>query len=107
MLLSNDARIRNAIRSVPAGQVASYGAVARAAGMVGAARRVAMVLHNSEGLPWQRILGVGGEIKRSGEGALEQRFLLEAEGVTFRGRRVNMKVHEHKFVVGRASGARP
>ena len=107
MRLSKDARIRNAIRSVPDGKVACYGGVALAAGMPGAARRVAMVLHNSVGLPWHRILGAGGEIKRTGEGAMEQRFLLESEGVTFRGRRVNMKLHEHQFATVRASLARP
>jgi len=28
---------------------------------------------------------------------MEQRFRLESEGVTFRGRRVDMKRHEYKF----------
>jgi hypothetical protein len=30
---------------------------------------------------------------------MEQRFRLEAEGVHFRGRRVDMKVHEFKFAL--------
>jgi len=51
-------------------------------------------------LPWQRVLGAGGAIKLTGDSALEQRFRLEAEGVRFRGRRVDMKAHEFKF--GRA-----
>jgi methylated-DNA-protein-cysteine methyltransferase-like protein len=48
-------------------------------------------------LPWQRVLGAGGEIKLRGDSAIEQRFRLEAEGVRFRGRRVDMKAHEFKF----------
>ena len=50
-----------------------------------------------EGLPWQRVLGSGGRISLRGEMALEQRFLLEAEGVRFHGRRVKMAEFEHRF----------
>ena len=32
---------------------------------------------------------------------MEQRFLLESEGVRFRGRTVNMKIFEHKFAEAR------
>jgi methylated-DNA-protein-cysteine methyltransferase-like protein len=97
---ARDARIRAAIRAVPRGKVATYGSIAKAAGMPRGARRVAVVLRGAIGLPWQRILGAGGEIKLRGESALEQRFLLESEGVTFRRRKVNLKLHEYKF--GRA-----
>jgi len=45
----------------------------------------------------QRIVGAGGEIKLRGNSAFEQRFRLESEGVTFRGKRVNMLRHEYKF----------
>ena len=86
-----------AIRSIPRGMVATYGAVASAAGYPGNARRVASVLHRSVGLPWQRVLGSGGEIKLRGDSAIEQRLRLESEGVVFRGRRVDMKRHEFKF----------
>ncbi len=54
-------------------------------------------LRGAVGLPWQRVLGAGGAIKLRGDYAFEQRFRLEAEGVTFRGRKVDMKLHEHKF----------
>jgi len=90
-------RIERAIRSIPQGKVSTYGAVARAAGLLGAARQVAAVLRRGFGLPWQRVLGAGGAIKLTGDSALEQRFRLEAEGVRFRGRRVDMKAHEFKF----------
>ena len=87
-------RIEKAVRAIPPGKVSTYGAVARAAGFPGAARRVAAVLRRGFGLPWQRVLGAGGAIKLTGDSALEQRLRLEAEGVRFRGRKVDMKSHE-------------
>ena len=90
-------RIERAIRAIPRGKVSTYGAIAQAAGFPGAARQVARVLRRSFGLPWQRVLGAGGEIKLRGDSAIEQRLRLEAEGVRFRGRRVDMKAHEFKF----------
>jgi methylated-DNA-protein-cysteine methyltransferase-like protein len=90
-------KIVTAIRGIPRGKVSTYGAVAKGAGFPGAARQVVAALRDAVGLPWQRVLGAGGAIKLRGEYAFEQRFRLEAEGVTFRGRKVNMKLHEHKF----------
>lgn len=95
--MTTNAKIIAAIRKIPRGKVSTYGAVARAAGFPRGARMVARVLHGAHDLPWQRILGAGGEIKLCGESAMEQRFRLEAEGVTFRGRRVDMKRHEFRF----------
>jgi methylated-DNA-protein-cysteine methyltransferase related protein len=89
--------IERAIRAIPRGRVSTYGGVARAAGLPGAARQVAAVLRTSFGLPWQRVLGAGGEIKLRGDSAIEQRLRLESEGVRFRGRKVDMKAHEHRF----------
>jgi methylated-DNA-protein-cysteine methyltransferase-like protein len=90
-------RIVAAIRKVPRGKVSTYGGIARAAGYPRYSRLVARTLHGAFDLPWQRIVGAGGEIKLGGDYAIEQRLRLEAEGVTFRGRRVNMKQHEFKF----------
>jgi methylated-DNA-protein-cysteine methyltransferase related protein len=90
-------RIEWAIRAIPRGKVSTYGAMARAAGVPGAARQVAAVLRRGFGLPWQRVLGAGGAIKLTGDSAVEQRLRLEAEGVRFRGRKVDMKVCEWKF----------
>jgi methylated-DNA-protein-cysteine methyltransferase-like protein len=89
--------IRAAIRSIPSGKVSTYGSVARAAGCANGARQAAATLHHSVGLPWHRVLGAGGEIKLRGDSAFEQRFRLQAEGVTFRGRHVDMARHEFKF----------
>jgi len=95
--LSPETRIRAAILQISRGKVSTYGAVAKAAGLPGHARQVARALRGASGLPWQRVLGSGGEIKLRGDSSLEQRFRLEAEGVRFRGRRVDMKAHEYQF----------
>jgi methylated-DNA-protein-cysteine methyltransferase related protein len=89
-------RIEQTIRSIPRGKVSTYGGIARIAGFPGAARLVARILCKGYGLPWQRVLGAGGEIKLRGDSAMEQRFRLETEGVRFRGRKVDMKAHEWK-----------
>lgn len=100
-------RIERAIRAIPRGKVSTYGGVARAAGFPGAARQVAMVLRRGFGLPWQRVLGAGGRIKLTGDSAIEQRLRLEAEGVRFHGRRVDMKAHEFQRLLPKQAKSRP
>src|SRR5215475_11716015 len=95
--------IAAAIRKIPRGKVSTYGAVGRAAGLPRGARLVARTLRGAFDLPWQRVLGAGGEIKLRGDGAVEQRMRLHAEGVIFRGRRVDMKQCEYKFPKKRKS----
>ena len=85
------------IRRIPRGRVSTYGAVAAAAGYSRCARHVAKVLQSVPGLPWQRVLGAGGRIALRGESGMEQRFLLQAEGVRFKGRRVDMATFEFGF----------
>jgi methylated-DNA-protein-cysteine methyltransferase-like protein len=94
---SRDEAFRRIIRSVPKGRVSTYGRVAAAAGYPLYHRAVARLLRTEplRGLPWQRIVGAGGEIKLRGEAAAEQRLRLQMEGVKFRGRRVNMDLYEH------------
>ena len=90
--------LRRVVARIPKGKVATYGAVAEAAGFPGAARQVAWALHNnSAGLPWHRVLGGGGRIRLPGESGLEQRLRLEQEGVAFAGSRVVMERHEAKL----------
>ena len=93
-----DAAFRKAIRQIPKGKVATYGQVAAAAGFPLYHRHVAAMLRKSHGtLPWQRVIGAGGEIKLRFEAGLEQRMRLEMEGVRFVGKRVNMAEHQHRF----------
>jgi methylated-DNA-protein-cysteine methyltransferase-like protein len=92
-----DAAFRRIIRSVPRGKVSTYGKIAAAAGYPLYHRAVAKLLRSAmlHGLPWQRIVGAGGEIKLRGDAAAEQRLRLSIEGVKFRGKRVNMEIYEH------------
>lgn len=89
--------ILSTIRQIPYGKVLSYGGVAKAAGYPRHARQVVAVLQSSYGLPWHRVLGANGEIKLRGHNGIEQRLRLQAEGVAFRGRRVDMKKHEFQY----------
>lgn len=93
-----DARIRAVVASIPRGKVATYGQVAAAAGYPLYYRLVVRILRQAgDRLPWQRVVGAGGEIKLKREAGLEQRRRLELEGVAFRGRRVDMERHQFRF----------
>ena len=94
-----DAAFRKAIRQIPRGKVATYAQVAAAAGYPLYHRQVARLLRTAPlgSLPWQRVVGAGGEIKLKFEAALEQRTRLEMEGVRFRGKRIDMAEHQHRF----------
>src|SRR5712692_2081230 len=90
--------IRAVVRRIPKGRVATYGAVARAAGYPGAARQVAWALRGSgPRLPWHRVLGAGGTIRLPREAGAEQKLRLRVEGVAFRGGKVRMEEHEFRF----------
>jgi methylated-DNA-protein-cysteine methyltransferase-like protein len=93
-----DAAFRRVIRQIPKGKVATYGQVAAAAGYPLYHRHVAQLLSKSGGqLPWQRVVGSGGQIRLKRDMALEQRTRLEMEGVQFRGSRVDMALHQFVF----------
>lgn len=88
------AAIRAAIAAIPAGCVASYGEIARRAGLPGRARLVGRVLGEAGGgeLPWQRVLRSDGRIAfPPGSRAFrEQARRLASEGVLVRGGRVDL-----------------
>ena len=93
-----DAAFRKAIKQIPKGKVATYGQVAAAAGYPLYHRHVAQFLQrNGRTVPWQRVVGAGGALKLKFEAGLEQRTRLEMEGVHFRGKRVDMVEHQHRF----------
>ena len=78
------AEVLRRVRSVPEGRVTTYGDLSP-----GAPRFAGSVLSacHDESVPWQRIVRADGSLAR-GE---RQRRLLEAEGVPFRGERVDMR----------------
>jgi len=93
-----DEAFRKAIRQIPKGKVATYGQVAAAAGYPLYHRHVAALLRRGHGnLPWQRVIGAGGEIKLRFEAGMEQRMRLEMEGVRFIGKQVDIASHQHRF----------
>jgi methylated-DNA-protein-cysteine methyltransferase-like protein len=89
--------IRETVRRIPRGKVATYGQVAKAAGFPGAARQVVWALRGARGIPWHRVIGAGGKILLPGEAGMEQRIRLENEGVRFRGGRIRMDLHQNNF----------
>ena len=77
-----DAEIWSIVAQIPAGRIATYGQLARLAGMPGYARRVGRAMAAApEGLPCHRVVNSQG---RTAPGWARQRELLEAEGVRFR-----------------------
>jgi methylated-DNA-protein-cysteine methyltransferase related protein len=81
-------RIFETVNRIPRGRVATYGQIARLAGMPGHARLVGYALHAlPEGsvVPWHRVVNRSGGISLP-PGDLShslQRSLLESEGVVF------------------------
>jgi methylated-DNA-protein-cysteine methyltransferase-like protein len=90
--------IRRIVRQIPKGKVATYSQVAAAAGYPLYHRQVVEVLRAAgDTLPWQRVVGAGGQIKLREEAGYDQRVRLEMEGVAFRGKRIDMAAHQHRF----------
>jgi methylated-DNA-protein-cysteine methyltransferase-like protein len=79
--------IKETLKRIPLGKVATYGQIAAIAGNPYGAREVARVLHSSsrkDNLPWHRVINRLGRISLSrNQGYEEQRRLLEVEGVEF------------------------
>jgi methylated-DNA-protein-cysteine methyltransferase-like protein len=76
---------------IPAGKVASYGQIARLAGMPNQARLVGHTLRNlpaGSKLPWHRVVNASLRISLSGSSLVRQRERLEQERVEFIGERV-------------------
>jgi methylated-DNA-protein-cysteine methyltransferase-like protein len=96
---ARDDAFRRIIRSVPKGRVTTYGRVAEAAGYPLYHRAVAQLLRKETltALPWQRVVGAGGEIRLKGEFADEQRLRLRMEGVKFEGKRLNMARYQYQL----------
>ncbi len=83
-------RIYATVKKIPRGKVASYGQVARVAGLERHARMVGYALHalsenDIENVPWQRVINAQGyiSIRSNPLAAKIQRKFLEQEGVEF------------------------
>ena len=81
-------RIYAVVARIPRGRVATYGQVARLAGLPRQARRVGYALHSlpaGRDLPWHRVINAQGGVSERGEPrwAQIQRELLRRERVAF------------------------
>ena len=82
------------VKKIPRGRVTTYGELARRLRVPGGARVVGYAMAacpSGRGIPWHRVVGAGGRlIIREPYGSL-QRKLLESEGLTIEGLRVDMR----------------
>lgn len=80
-------RVKDIIKKIPSGKVATYGQIATYAGNPRASRQVAWILHSSsqkDNLPWHRVINSKGRISLPHNGGYEtQKGLLEKEGIVF------------------------
>jgi methylated-DNA-protein-cysteine methyltransferase related protein len=86
--------IWDAVSLIPRGQVATYGAIARAAGLPGRARLAGYALRiapKKMRLPWHRVVGAGGRIvfPKTSAHFREQAKRLRAEKVILKAGRVH------------------
>ncbi|MGD2250863.1 MAG: MGMT family protein [Candidatus Methanofastidiosia archaeon] len=79
--------IKEIIKKIPEGKVATYSQIAQYAGDPGGARQVVWVLRSSsqkDNLPWHRVVNKKGRISlKPGQGYETQKSLLKKEGVIF------------------------
>ena len=80
-------RVKDIIKKIPQGRVATYGQIAAYAGNPRGARQVVRILHSSAGkdkLPWHRVVNREGRIAlKLGTGYEIQKGLLLNEGIKF------------------------
>lgn len=91
----NRERIWQTVSQIPSGSVASYGQVAKLAGLPNASRLVGNVLKKlpkGSQLPWHRVINAQGKISfAEGSNAYcEQRLRLENEGLVFSGNKLSL-----------------
>lgn len=89
------------IKKIPYGKVATYGQIARVAGLGRQPRMVGYALHATPKeieIPWHRVINSQGKISLPREdGRYDlQKTLLENEGIVFRKEKVNLKVFQWK-----------
>ncbi len=89
-------KIWQVVSAIPRGRVASYGQVAKLAGLPGYARYVGTTmkqLPRGSKLPWFRVINSRGELSLpfNSDFYLRQKQLLEKEGVEFTGKKISMR----------------
>jgi len=107
MPMSFTARVLAVVRRIPAGQVATYGDVAAAAGQPRAARAVGNIMKGcgARDVPCHRVIAAGGLLGGYGGNIGLKRSLLRAEGLLVGTRRIR-NFPAHRWAPRRATRAR-
>ena len=97
--LTSRERIYFTVLKIPKGCVATYGQVARLAGLPGYARIVGQILSqlpSDSRLPWHRIISGSGKISipEHSDSFVEQRKRLIKEGIKVRHAKINLKEYQ-------------
>jgi methylated-DNA-protein-cysteine methyltransferase related protein len=82
------------VKKIPRGRVTTYGALAKALRLRGGARVAGYAMAacpSGKGIPWHRVVGAGGRLLIGEPHSSLQRRLLETEGISIDGKRINMK----------------
>lgn len=90
--------IWDTVARIPYGRVATYGQIARVAGLGRRARLAGYALHNTPdgvSVPWHRVVNAQGRISLppGSDSHARQRRLLEAEGIVFINGRLDLSVY--------------
>ncbi|HEV2422641.1 MAG TPA: MGMT family protein [Candidatus Acidoferrales bacterium] len=96
------------VKRIPRGHVVTYGQLARFLRVPGGARTVGFAMAGcppGQGIPWHRVVGAGGRLLPREPYASKQRMLLETEGTTFAGMKVDLSAHEWKM--GKSKAGQP
>ena len=91
-------QIWKTVRRIPRGRVATYGQIAREAGMDGQPRLVGYAMHalpHGSSVPWHRVINATGRISLPGPSGRSQREKLETEGIVFgKSGRIPLKTYQ-------------
>lgn len=95
---TNYERIWDVVAQIPHGRVATYGQIARLAGLGRRARLVGYALHHSpieRELAWHRVINADGKISfpKHSNRYHRQQVELEAEGIVFTNGRVDLDIY--------------
>ncbi len=94
-------KVYETLRKVPKGKVVTYGQLAALAGNAKAARAVGMAMRTNPDIPatpCHRVVASDGALTgySAGQGVSTKRTMLEGEGVSFKGTKVNLKASQWK-----------
>ncbi len=98
--------IYRTVKRIPRGRVVTYGQLAKFLRVPGGARTVGFAMAgcpSGHGIPWHRVVGAGGRLLPREPYASKQRMLLETEGTTFAGMKVDLAAHEWQPKKSKAS----